>query len=209
MSNSFNASKLVLKQLETLFCFLRFGVRPLNFTDKHTAALAFCLVMLFFITISFPDEILVELRALPSPMQPTDLSALVDITRVYIRKTPTSFYTHYLPFLFGTPTPGSDDGNHLVDGALALLVSVEEVLSVAQTSTSRQRPLRPFEDNEDEVDVEEEGVRFLLVDCRPADQYNAGHLATAFYLDTELMLSNPPEFSTSVQVSCFVNLYLI
>ncbi|KAM3186752.1 hypothetical protein ACTXT7_003722 [Hymenolepis weldensis] len=145
------------------------------------------------------DEILVELRALPSPMQPTDLSALVDITRVYIRKTPTSFYTHYLPFLFGTPTPGSDDGNHLVDGALALLVSVEEVLSVAQTSTSRQRLLRPFGDNEDEVDVEEEGVRFLLVDCRPADQYNAGHLVTAFYLDTELMLSNPPEFNTSVQ----------
>nr|CDS25688.1 Rhodanese [Hymenolepis microstoma] len=144
------------------------------------------------------DEILVKLRSLPSPMQPTDLPALVDITRVYAHKTPTSFYTHYLSFLFGTPTPGSDDGNHLVDGALTLLVSVEEVLSVAQASTSQHHPPRSLGDIENKDD-EEEGVRFLLVDCRPADQYNAGHLATAFYLDTELMLSNPPEFNTSVQ----------
>ncbi|KAM7543258.1 hypothetical protein Aperf_G00000008493 [Anoplocephala perfoliata] len=136
------------------------------------------------------DEILAELRALPHPMQSTDLSALVDITKVYARKTPNSFYTHYLPFLFGAPNP-STDGDRLVNGALALLVSVEEVLSAAQSSF--RAPLTVGGEAE-------EFVRFLLVDCRPADQYNAGHLATAFYLDTELMLSNPPEFNTSVQV---------
>ena len=33
----------------------------------------------------------------------------------------------------------------------------------------------------------EEGVRFFVVDCRPADQYNAGHLPTAFHLDCGLV----------------------
>ena len=44
-----------------------------------------------------------------------------------------------------------------------------------------------------------EGVRYFVVDCRPADQYNAGHLATAFHLDADLMLQNPSEFSTAIQ----------
>lgn len=32
-----------------------------------------------------------------------------------------------------------------------------------------------------------ERVRFFLVDCRPAEQYNAGHLPTAFHLDCNLV----------------------
>lgn len=31
------------------------------------------------------------------------------------------------------------------------------------------------------------GVRFFIVDCRPADQYNNGHLSTAFHLDCSLV----------------------
>lgn len=42
-------------------------------------------------------------------------------------------------------------------------------------------------------------VRFFLVDCRPAEQYNAGHLSTAFHLDCNLMLQEPLAFSTAVQ----------
>lgn len=33
----------------------------------------------------------------------------------------------------------------------------------------------------------DDAVRFFLVDCRPADQYNAGHLPTAFHLDCNLV----------------------
>ncbi len=43
-----------------------------------------------------------------------------------------------------------------------------------------------------------DSVRFFLVDCRPADQYNAGHLSTAFHLDSNLMLQEPVEFGTAV-----------
>eukprot|EP00063_Salmo_salar_P064397 XP_014039232.1 PREDICTED: TBC1 domain family member 23-like isoform X2 [Salmo salar] len=63
--------------------------------------------------------------------------------------------------------------------ALCLPVSVPEILQANQ--------LQP------------EGVRFFVVDCRPAEQYNAGHLSTAFHLDSDLMLQNPSEFSLSVK----------
>lgn len=39
----------------------------------------------------------------------------------------------------------------------------------------------------DEIDDGVERVRFFLVDCRPAEQYNAGHLPTAFHLDCNLV----------------------
>lgn len=70
-------------------------------------------------------------------------------------------------------------------------------------------------------------MRFFVVDCRPAEQYNAGHLSTAFHLDSDLvrkcdnfdfmkrsihtinvvnmhnffpqMLQNPSEFALSVK----------
>lgn len=32
-----------------------------------------------------------------------------------------------------------------------------------------------------------DGVRYFVVDCRPADQYNNGHLHTAFHLDANLV----------------------
>ena len=131
-------------------------------------------------------------------MSPPDLVTLVEITRVYSRKTPSSFHTNYLPFLFGAPSPEVD--NHLISGTLSLLISVEEVLTAQATPNNPRLPSRSTLEKGMGTAEEEEGVRFLLVDCRPADQYNAGHLATAFYLDTELMLSNPPEFHTSVQV---------
>ena len=32
-----------------------------------------------------------------------------------------------------------------------------------------------------------EAVRYFVVDCRPAEQYNAGHLPIAFHLDANLV----------------------
>eukprot|EP00108_Taenia_solium_P008953 TsM_001179900 transcript=TsM_001179900 gene=TsM_001179900 len=145
------------------------------------------------------EEILVELWDLPKPMCPSDLVALVEITQAYSLKTPSSFNTNYLPFLFGAPSPDSD--SHLLDGSLSLLISVEEVLGTqALCQRLNQSPPRLGTGMEMEAEEEEgDAVRFFLVDCRPAEQYNAGHLETAFYLDTELMLSNPAEFNISVQ----------
>lgn len=41
---------------------------------------------------------------------------------------------------------------------------------------------------------------YFLVDCRPAEQYNAGHLKKAFHLDCSLMLREPHSFETAVGV---------
>lgn len=42
-------------------------------------------------------------------------------------------------------------------------------------------------------------MRYFLIDCRPADKYNASHYATAFHLDANLMLENQAEFNQSVE----------
>lgn len=43
-------------------------------------------------------------------------------------------------------------------------------------------------------------LRYFLVDCRPAEQYNAGHLEKAFHLDCSLMLREPDSFAMAVNV---------
>ena len=32
-----------------------------------------------------------------------------------------------------------------------------------------------------------DGVRYFVIDCRPAEQYNSGHLHTAMHLDANLV----------------------
>lgn len=57
-----------------------------------------------------------------------------------------------------------------ISQALCLPVSVNELI-----------------ENIELEECSEDSVRFFLVDCRPADQYNAGHLPTAFHLDCNLV----------------------
>lgn len=70
----------------------------------------------------------------------------------------------------------------MVSQALCLPVSVQELVENSSIEANN-------------VDA----VRFFLVDCRPVEQYNAGHLPTAFHLDCNLMLQEPSAFATAVQ----------
>lgn len=58
--------------------------------------------------------------------------------------------------------------------ALCLPVSVMELISNSEETNIIS-------------DSGEENVRFFLIDCRPAEQYNAGHPPTAFHLDCNLV----------------------
>lgn len=69
--------------------------------------------------------------------------------------------------------------------ALCLPVSAEEIIDTCDVIQASPE------------DIEQ--VRFFLVDCRPSDQYNAGHLPNAFHLDSSLMLLHPASFQTAVQ----------
>ena len=60
--------------------------------------------------------------------------------------------------------------------ALCLPVSVQELLVSCHLLSPPTK-----------LDAEARALRFFLVDCRPAEQYNAGHLPTAFHLDSNLV----------------------
>lgn len=128
------------------------------------------------------DNIIRFLSNMPCALEPDDVVDLCSLSNYYSMKTPSSFKTDYLKSLFGS--------NHevqatdcIVSQALCLPVSVYELVENASM----------------ELSAHPDAVRFFLVDCRPAEQYNAGHLSTAFHLDSNLMLQEPVAFATAIQ----------
>nr|XP_020018910.1 TBC1 domain family member 23 isoform X3 [Castor canadensis] len=124
------------------------------------------------------EEVIRFLENTPSSLNIEDIEDLFSLAQYYCSKTPASFRkdNHHL---FGSTLLGIKDDDADLSQALCLAVSVSEILQANQ--------------------LQGEGVRFFVVDCRPAEQYNAGHLSTAFHLDSDLMLQNPSEFAQSVK----------
>ncbi|KAK7826489.1 hypothetical protein U0070_017070, partial [Myodes glareolus] len=124
------------------------------------------------------EDVIHFLENTPSSLNLEDIEDLFSLAQYYCSKTPASFRkdNHHL---FGSTLLGIKDDEADLSQALCLAVSVSEILQANQ--------------------LQREGVRFFVVDCRPAEQYNAGHLSTAFHLDSDLMLQNPSEFAQSVK----------
>lgn len=124
------------------------------------------------------EDVIHFLENTPSSLNLEDIEDLFSLAQYYCSKTPASFRkdNHHL---FGSTLLGIKDDEADLSQALCLAVSVSEILQANQ--------------------LQGEGVRFFVVDCRPAEQYNAGHLSTAFHLDSDLMLQNPSEFAQSVK----------
>ncbi|MEE6468308.1 hypothetical protein FKM82_008250 [Ascaphus truei] len=123
------------------------------------------------------EELLKMLESSPSSLQAEDIGDLSNLAQYYYSKTPASFRKDNQS-LFGSSLIALKDDTDLSQ-ALCLSVSVSEILQANQHHGER--------------------VRFFVVDCRPAEQYNSGHLSTAFHLDSDLMLQNPGEFALSVK----------
>ncbi|XP_059427103.1 TBC1 domain family member 23-like isoform X2 [Carassius carassius] len=124
------------------------------------------------------EEIISKLKHSPESLDVEDLEDLFSLAQYYNSKTPLSLRKENHN-LFGSSLVALKEDDMDLSQALCLPVSVPEILQANQ--------LLP------------EGVRFFVVDCRPAEQYNAGHLSTAFHLDSDLMLHNPSEFALSVK----------
>ncbi|OXB83312.1 UNVERIFIED_CONTAM: hypothetical protein H355_001749, partial [Colinus virginianus] len=124
------------------------------------------------------EEMLKFLETSPANLEVEDIEDLFSLAQYYCSKTPASFRKDNHS-LFGSSLLGLKDDDTDLSQALCLAVSVSEILQANQQQG--------------------EGVRFFVVDCRPAEQYNAGHLSTAFHLDSDLMLQNPSEFAQSVK----------
>ncbi|CAD5123808.1 DgyrCDS12119 [Dimorphilus gyrociliatus] len=128
------------------------------------------------------ESILETLQALPGALEADDIEDFCSLAQYYSSKTPQSFRMDYEIPLFGSTL--AVQRHELVTNvaqALCLPVVVSELLQANQSSS------------------QSDCVRYFLIDCRPAEQYNAGHLPVAFHLDAQLMLRNPSEFSTTVQ----------
>ncbi|CAH1795914.1 unnamed protein product [Owenia fusiformis] len=132
------------------------------------------------------QQIIETLRAVPAALESEDIEDFCSLAQYYSSKTPQSFRRDYQGPLFGLSIKAQKDDDPAQDQvsqALCLPVSVAELL---QSNTNQGS----------------DGVRYFVVDCRPAEQYNSGHLPTAFHLDANLMLQNPTEFGTAVQALC-------
>uniref|UniRef100_A0A3Q2PD79 TBC1 domain family member 23 n=1 Tax=Fundulus heteroclitus TaxID=8078 RepID=A0A3Q2PD79_FUNHE len=124
------------------------------------------------------EDIIKTLETSPSLLEAEDVEDLFLLAQHYQSKTPLSL-RKMNQNLFGSSLVALKEEETDLSQALCLPVSVPEILQANQ--------LQP------------DGVRFFVVDCRPAEQYNAGHLSTAFHLDSDLMLQNPSEFALSVK----------
>ncbi|MGH0144589.1 UNVERIFIED_CONTAM: hypothetical protein FKN15_036230 [Acipenser sinensis] len=118
------------------------------------------------------------LETSPAHLEVEDMEDLFSLAQYYYSKTPLSLRKDNQN-LFGSSLVALKDEEMDLSQALCLPVSVPEILQANQSQG--------------------DGVRFFVVDCRPAEQYNAGHLSTAFHLDSDLMLQNPAEFALSVK----------
>uniref|UniRef100_A0A673IHS7 TBC1 domain family member 23 n=1 Tax=Sinocyclocheilus rhinocerous TaxID=307959 RepID=A0A673IHS7_9TELE len=123
------------------------------------------------------EDIIKMLEQSPALLEAEDIEDLFSLAQYYNSKTPLSLRKENHN-LFGSSLVALKEEDMDLSQALCLPVSVPEILQANQ--------LQP-------------GVRFFVVDCRPAEQYNAGHLSTAFHLDSDLMLHNPSEFALSVK----------
>lgn len=127
------------------------------------------------------QSIVETLSAMPCALEAEDVTDFCSLAQYYAMKTPTSFKQDLYSIMFGE---GGDE--KFISHALCLPVSAQELVeNSVEAPASAGGPV--------------ESVRFFLVDCRPAEQYNAGHLPTAFHLDCNLMLQEPAAFATAVQ----------
>nr|XP_056714606.1 TBC1 domain family member 23 isoform X2 [Euleptes europaea] len=124
------------------------------------------------------EEVIQFLEKSPASLELEDIEDLFSLAQYYCCRTPASFRKDNHS-IFGSSLLGLKDDDSDLSQALCLAVSVSEILQANQQQG--------------------DGVRFFVVDCRPAEQYNAGHLSTAFHLDSDLMLQNPSEFAQSVK----------
>ncbi|XP_008553627.1 TBC1 domain family member 23 [Microplitis demolitor] len=126
------------------------------------------------------QNIIDTLSAMPRAIEVEDVADFCSLAQYYKMTTPNSFKQELYPIMFGE---GGDE--KLISTALCLPVTADELVE-----NTIEAPLCSS--------IPSESVRFFLVDCRPVEQYNAGHLPTAFHLDCNLMLQEPAAFATAV-----------
>ncbi|XP_060531576.1 TBC1 domain family member 23 isoform X1 [Cylas formicarius] len=124
------------------------------------------------------ENIITILSNMPCGLEADDVADFCSLAQYYALKTPMSFRNDLMQTMYSD----KNDSPVLISQALCLPVSVRELV-----------------ENTERGSMNIDAVSFFLVDCRPVEHYNAGHLPTAFHLDCNLMLQEPSSFATAVQ----------
>ena len=115
------------------------------------------------------QKIINVLNTMPCALEAEDVKDCCTLAQYYAMKTPSSFKIDLFSIMFG------EGGNEqCITHALCMPVSAQELVENYNNSLSVNTSSL-------------ETMKFFLVDCRPSEQYNAGHLPTAFPLDCNLV----------------------
>ncbi|XP_076804754.1 TBC1 domain family member 23-like [Clavelina lepadiformis] len=137
------------------------------------------------------EETITTLENSPSVLSIEDVDDFCQLATYYCNRTPSSFKRDlggcfYSGAMVATSSKVDFMASDLAQ-SFCLKVSIPELLLSSQPSS---------EDASD--DDNGPRIRFFVVDCRPAEKYNKGHLLTAFHLDATLMLREPTEFDAAL-----------
>lgn len=153
------------------------------------------------------STVLESLRAMPNQLEEDDIEDLYYlVSNHYTNSTPRSIrsYSHlFFMDTFGKTYLGNEspeEGQQLLDLKTSQLIDSIDLshylclpIVPAEIFALDTAQLRSSPTNSSST------LKYFLVDCRPADQYNAGHLKRAFHLDCSLMLREPSSFRTAVK----------
>ncbi|XP_032826862.1 TBC1 domain family member 23 isoform X1 [Petromyzon marinus] len=148
--------------------------------SRITRRYLFCRESVLALQDGSREDILALLQQAPCGLQEDDIEDFCSLAQYYISRTPVSFRKEFQAVFGGSLVAVRAAVGGGASQTLCLPVSASEILNSSAHTNG-------------------EGVRFFVVDCRPAEQYNAAHLSTAFHLDPHLMLQNPSEFAVSVR----------
>lgn len=156
-------------------------------------------------------EMLEVLKSMPSKLELDDIEDLYYlVSNHYTNSTPRSVrsYSHlFFMDTFANTYRGSEspeEGQRLLDLKTTQLISSIDLsqylcLPIVPAEIFAQDNSSSTAQQSSPTHTVNSPLRYFLVDCRPAEQYNAGHLAKAFHLDCSLMLREPSSFALSVQ----------
>lgn len=139
------------------------------------------------------DEITAFINAIPNDLELEDVEDLYElIQNFYISHTPKSIRElNYL--IFHSSKQVNDEDDALNDYSFSLKNKITDLSQILCLPVS-VRSMLPSNSTLLQF-------RFFVVDCRPPEHYNNGHLTTAFHLDCSLV-------SHTAQASFFLNLFL-
>lgn len=138
------------------------------------------------------DATIKVLSTAPSVLTVEDVDDFCQLASYYSDRTPSSIRRDLAAcFYSGAMVTSSSKVDTIaseLQSSFCIKISIPELLLSSQPKCS---------DGDEEEDIFSQ-IRYFLVDCRPAEQYNEGHLLTAFHLDATLMLREPKEFDEAL-----------